>query len=331
MLSLNKNELHLLSEHKPDLKTAATHIKKSLKKYTRKISGTLENLSVRRAIHHLIWVLKGVKVHALVGRSGTGKSFRAQLVAQKYGIDLIIDDGLLIKEQKILAGRSAKKEKSRLAAARIALFMIPEHREEVQRVFEKEKFKRVLIVGTSEEMVRKITHRIGLPAPQKIIKIEEISTEAEIRAAINARNNEGKHVIPAPAVEVKGIYPQIFFESVRIFLRKSLFFKRKDSMIEKSIVKPHYAQGGQISISRIALSQMVFHCVKEFDNRLNITRILVEKGRYSYKMEVVLEIPYGLSVADNMSRLQSYIMDNIEKYAGLTLDEVNITVGNLEN
>jgi ABC-type oligopeptide transport system ATPase subunit len=37
------------------------------------------------------------KVFALVGGSGTGKSFRAKLVAQKYGIDFIIDDGLLDK------------------------------------------------------------------------------------------------------------------------------------------------------------------------------------------------------------------------------------------
>ena len=55
--------------------------------------------------------MRGVTVFALVGRSGTGKSFRAKLVAQKFGIDLIIDDGLLIRDQKIIAGRSAKREK----------------------------------------------------------------------------------------------------------------------------------------------------------------------------------------------------------------------------
>ena len=38
--------------------------------------------------------LNGVKVYALVGRSGTGKSHHSKLVAQKHHIDLIIDDGL---------------------------------------------------------------------------------------------------------------------------------------------------------------------------------------------------------------------------------------------
>jgi len=302
-----------------------------MKKYTKKFSRKAGKISARRVIHHIIWMIKGIKVYALVGKSGTGKSFRAQLIAQKYGIDIIIDDGLLIKDQKILAGKSAKKEKSKLAAARTALFMNPEHCEKVVRVFEREKFKRVLIVGTSEGMVKSIAQRIGLPVPQKFIKIEDIATEQEIKSATKERNFEGKHVIPVPAVEVKGLYPHIFFEAVRILLRKSLPFNRKDRVIEKSIVKPYYAQKGHIAISKTALSQMVFHCVQEFDKRLKIIKILIERGRYNYKLEVVMEIPYGIRVADTMSKLQNYIMDNIEKYVGLILEEVNITIGNLED
>ena len=49
-------------------------------------------------------------VYALVGKSGTGKSFRAKLLAEKIGISYIIDDGLLIYGDTILAGRSAKQE-----------------------------------------------------------------------------------------------------------------------------------------------------------------------------------------------------------------------------
>jgi ABC-type dipeptide/oligopeptide/nickel transport system ATPase component len=56
-------------------------------------------------IFDFLFALKRIKVYALIGESGTGKSFRAKLVAQKYGIEHIIDDGLLIKENKILAGK----------------------------------------------------------------------------------------------------------------------------------------------------------------------------------------------------------------------------------
>ncbi|MEW5817962.1 MAG: hypothetical protein AB1798_21535, partial [Spirochaetota bacterium] len=109
---------------------------------------------MRGFFHHLIWLLKGVQVFALVGKSGSGKSFRAKLVAQKYGIEMIIDDGLLIYKDKILAGKSAKKEKAFLAAIKIALFDDAEHRYEVRKSLEKAKFKRILILGTSDRMVK---------------------------------------------------------------------------------------------------------------------------------------------------------------------------------
>ena len=58
-------------------------------------------------------------VIALVGPSGTGKSHRALLVANQYKADIIIDDGLLIKDGKIIAGSAAKKEKSRIMAGNL--------------------------------------------------------------------------------------------------------------------------------------------------------------------------------------------------------------------
>ena len=65
-----------------------------------------------KTLLNLLWLMRGVRVFALVGESGTGKSFRAKLVAQKYGIDMIIDDGLLINGDAIIAGKSAKDRKS---------------------------------------------------------------------------------------------------------------------------------------------------------------------------------------------------------------------------
>ena len=53
-----------------------------------------------------------ITVYALVGESGTGKSFRSKLLAEEYGIHALIDDGLLIQDEKIIAGHTAKKEKT---------------------------------------------------------------------------------------------------------------------------------------------------------------------------------------------------------------------------
>ena len=85
---------------------------------------------MNRIFRYAFWKLKGVKVFALVGKSGTGKSFRSKLMADKHNIDLIIDDGLLIKGDRVLAGRSAKRENNFLTAVRTALFDDDEHQRE---------------------------------------------------------------------------------------------------------------------------------------------------------------------------------------------------------
>ena len=109
-----------------------------------------------KTITDIVNFFKGITVYALVGESGTGKSFRAKLLAQKYGLEAIIDDGLLIKEDKILAGHSAKREKTFLAAVRVALFDDKSHRDDIAKVLQKTGIKKLLILGTSEKMVQKL-------------------------------------------------------------------------------------------------------------------------------------------------------------------------------
>ena len=139
-----------------------------------------------------------VKTFALVGRSGTGKSFRAQLVADKYHIPLIIDDGLLIRNDKIIAGKSAKQESNFLTAVKRALFQETDHYNEVMNALQTERFRKILIIGTSEKMAAKIALRLNLPEPSQIIRIEDIATKDEIDTAMRIRYSEGKHVIPVP-------------------------------------------------------------------------------------------------------------------------------------
>ena len=56
-----------------------------------------------------------LKVYALVGPSGTGKSHRALWVAKENNIEYIVDDGLLIKGNEIIGGKSAKREITRIS------------------------------------------------------------------------------------------------------------------------------------------------------------------------------------------------------------------------
>lgn len=280
-------------------------------------------------LSHLYWLVKGVMVYALVGESGTGKSFRAKLVAQKYGIELIIDDGLLIRADKILAGRSAKQESAFMAAVKTALFHEKAHRDEVARRLQTERFRRLLIIGTSERMVMKIAERLQIPHPSRIIRIEDIATGEEISKARTTRKIEGKHVIPVPALEIKRSYPQIFYDSVRVFLKKNSVpvpLPQRKKVYEKAVVRPEYSKRGRVSISQSALSQMVVHCIDEYDERIRIKRVAVKSDSAGYRITVALEVAFGLQISSGIYNLQEYIIDSIEKYTGILIEEVNIVI-----
>jgi adenylate kinase family enzyme len=275
----------------------------------------------------LYWFFKGLKVYALVGESGTGKSFRAKLLAQKYGIDLIIDDGLLIRGDKILAGHSAKREPTFLAAVRVALFDDKAHRDVIAKALQSQVYKKVLILGTSEKMVNKIAIRLQLPQPQKIIRIEDIATKEEIEKAIRSRRVEGKHVIPVPSLEIERSYPQIFYDRVRVLLkRKSIAGPNYSKVYEKSVVRPEFSRKDRQSISGAALTQLVVHCVAEFDELIRIKKLSVKPDLQGYRLVIVIDVPFGADLAGKIHDLQEYIVEKIERCTGILIEDVHIII-----
>ena len=273
--------------------------------------------------------LTGITVYALVGESGTGKSFRSKLLAQKYGITAIIDDGLLIQDDKILAGHSAKREKTYMGAVRVALFDDKEHRDEIAKKLHRMHIKKILILGTSEKMVIKIATRLQLPPPSKIIKIEDIATREEIEKAIRSRQIEGKHIIPVPAIEVKRNYPQIFYNSVCVFFEKRNIFKKKTAgtqPFEKSVVRPEFSKKGRISISEAALTQMAMHCVSECMPKVRVKKLTIKTDSHGYRLIITIDVPFGTQLTGIIHTLQQYVIDNIERYTGILIEEVSIII-----
>ena len=285
-------------------------------------------------IDEIVQALKPCTVYALVGESGTGKSFRSKLLAEKYGIDSIIDDGLLIQNDKILAGHSAKREKTYMGAVRVALFDDKEHRDEIARALKKAHIKKILILGTSEKMVLKIAMRLQLPQPQKIIRIEDIATREEIEKAIKSRQVEGKHVIPVPSIEIKRNYPQIFSNSIKVFFRKNKLFAKKNQndgkLFEKSIVQPEFSKKGRIEISEAALTQMVMHCVSECDEAVRVKKMTIKTDSRGYRIIILIDVPFGTQLTGKIHKLQQYIIDKIESYTGILIEEVSIVIDKIK-
>ncbi len=281
---------------------------------------------MKRGIARFLWPFRRIRVYALVGKSGTGKSFRARLIIDKYNIDLTIDDGLLIRDQKIIAGRSAKRETAYLSAVKTALFTDKDHRRQVRSVLERERFRRILIIGTSDRMVVKIAEALKLPSPHKIVRIEDIATAEEIKTAMSHRASHGSHVIPVPSVEVRRNYPRIVAESVKILLKRGMGLMQNPKLYEKTVVRPVFSSRGSVSISQAALTQMIMHCVAEYAPDVRISKVTVRNEPTGYRLLVHVSIPFGSEVPSTVHGLQDYTIDKLEKYTGIFIRELNVVI-----
>lgn len=299
--------------------------------------GQEESTARRRAgvKDRLRQLVGGTKVYALIGKSGTGKSFRAKLVAETYSIEYIIDDGLLIQGNSIVAGKSAKREKIYMSAVRTALFDDPLHRHEVIKAIRSRKIRKILLLGTSERMVARTAERLGLPPPAKVILIEEISSEEDIEKAQKSRNEEGKHVIPVPSIEVERDYPHLLSDSIKVLFKigRGFGLKRgKGQMVyEKSVVQPsfHGEDKGKVAISETALGQMIAHCVDEFDGDLVVRKVKIRPSHGVYHIRAEVEVPFGSSLTDNLHELKNYVVDRIEKFTGIMIAEFDLVIAGI--
>ena len=271
-------------------------------------------------------------VIALVGPSGTGKSHRALIVAHKYDADVIIDDGILIKGGKILAGHSAKHEKSRIMAVRRAIFILPGHAAEVKEALDKVAPRRVLIIGTSENMAYKIAKILGLPPVARIIRIEDIATQAEMDKAAFYRLKEGKHIIPVPTIELKPHFSGYLIDPIQSFFKKSP--RRRRRLGEKSIVRPVFSYYGQLIIDDSAVKAIVERLVGDRDFVSKVGRVRVrhlmdggEDRGIEVSCEVVLR--YGKHIPTLIQQTQAKIKEAIEYMTGMVVHEVNIMVKTL--
>lgn len=158
-----------------------------------------------------------MEVFGFIGASGTGKSHHALVVAYDHDIQAIIDDGLLIDHNRIVAGRSAKEETNRLKAVRRAIFNKPEDAAAMRAALEKIHPDKLLILGTSKHMIHRICESLHLPEASQFIRIEDVSCPSEIAKARAIRIKEGKHIIPVPTMELKPHFQGYLLDPIRSF------------------------------------------------------------------------------------------------------------------
>ena len=271
-------------------------------------------------------------VIALVGPSGTGKSHRALWVARNNGADAIIDDGILIKDGKVIGGTSAKKEKNRIMAVRRAIFVLPGHASAVRKAIAESLPRRILLLGTSENMVQKIAKTLRIGPVSKIIRIEDIASKKDMEIAKYHRLKRGEHIIPVPSIELKPHFSGYLIDPIKSFFKTSSSRRRR--LGERSIVRPVFSYYGKLVIDDSVIKNIVHIVAEKLDEVYRVGAAYVYhvvNGDEDLGITVSLEIvfAYGYAIAETMEALRRDLQMEIERMTGMVVHEIDILVKSL--
>ncbi len=269
-----------------------------------------------------------MQVYAFVGKTGTGKSYNALKVAKSYNIKYIIDDAILINETKVVAGKSAKTEASKIASVKAAIFFYEDRRKEMIAAIKKEKIDKILILGTSDEMVQKIADNLKLGKIEKTIYIEDVASPEKIEEARKSRFEEGKHVVPVPTFEIKKQFSGYFMDPLRMF---DIYRRESSNMYEaesseKTIIRPTYSYLGKFRISDNVIRQIVTHIVGVVEGVSKVEKVFTEKYIDGMRIELDLQIIFGYNIPQVSKNVQNAIAQTIDTMTGINLFGIDINI-----
>lgn len=269
-----------------------------------------------------------IRVLAFVGPSGTGKSYRAQMVAGENNISYIIDDGLLINENEVVAGESAKKAPTKIETVKHAIFIDENERLKMIEAIKKYKPSSILILGTSDGMVEKIAKNLELPEIEKTIYIQDVATESEMETARNIRVTQGKHVIPVPTFEIKKDFSGYILDPLQIF--KSKGSGKKPYISEKSIIRPTFSYLGNFTISDTVFRQIVEYMAKKAEGIAKVVKTRVENYGEGPSIYLEVVVIYGENVLLELNEFKQKCVKEIEKLTTMNVQKITVIAKSIE-
>ncbi len=266
-------------------------------------------------------MFKNIDVYAFVGPSGTGKSYRAQMVAGQFNVRFIIDDGILVKDNEIVAGSSAKRAATKVETVKRALFINEDQKQEMIKALKKAKPSSILILGTSDGMVQKIAANLELPEIKKIVYITDVASEEEIENARRMRVTEGKHVIPVPTFELKKQFSGYLLDPLQIFKT------RKDDVpyiAEKSIIRPTFSYIGNFTISDAVFKEIIDYLATRNPSVTRVLRVVINNTDLGPSIYVEVEVKFGINIVAELKKFKEKCIKEIERQTSMNVVSMRI-------
>ncbi len=267
-------------------------------------------------------------VYAFTGPSGTGKSHHAPFYAYNNNIQVIIDDGLLIKNNQAIAGISAKRERTRFGAVKRAIFKDPEHAETVKEKISELKPEKIMIIATSKRMSQRIAQRLELPYPQHYININDFIPEENIQKALEIREKQNQHVIPLPTFAIKKDFPGYLIAPLRSFYTRAAT-DHKNVPLERTIMRPIYSSMGDFFINENVIKQLCQHISETIPGVHQCNKTQTYSDDSGVTVELQLTMIYGHDLKNLLIITQKEVKEKIEHLTGFYLKNVYVIAKHL--
>ena len=67
----------------------------------------------------------------------------------------------------------------------------------------------------------------------------------------------------------------------------------------------------------------------EFTPGIVISRLNIKYDQRGYRIDVHVQVPYRLELKGSIYSLQQYIVEHVERFTGIIIDELNIIIDNV--
>lgn len=280
-----------------------------------------------------------MKIYSLSGPSGTGKSYQAPILMMDRGIDCLIDDGLLIYKDGVAGGTSAKRQHTKIGAIKTALFTDQAHADSVAAAIKKINPESILVVGTSDEMVDRIAARLGLPEVTERIYIEDITSEEEREIAEKSRNQQGKHVIPAPTLQLKRDFAGYFMDPQKLLweakeraqeaIATGLHRAKRGESEGKTVVRPTYSYLGDFLINDRVVTDIAKCVGKEVAGVESVIKVYAGNQPEQLTVNAVIDLKDSASIWEAAMEFQKRLTDVIEEMTAFNVVRIDVEVRSL--
>ena len=207
--------------------------------------------------------------------------------------------------------------------------MDDQHRDKIVRAIQRADIQSILILGTSDDMIRQIARRLGLPFPVKIIQIEDITTTDDRIKARRLRAESGTHVIPAPTFQVKRQFSGYFLDPMKRLRGGS--GSGRTVTTEKTVVRPTYSYRGEYIISDKVITDIVHHVAALTGGVAGVLWVTASKDSESgLFIRIILQLVYGARIKKTALAIQRGVFETVEHMTNFNVRTVDVEVRGLK-